>query len=171
MPLGTTIHNIEITLGKGGQFARAAGAVAKLIAKEATVGQVGNVGVNQKILGRAGSKCWLGKRPVVRGVVMNLVDHPHGGGEDHLVEKSPQPLGPCLEEKVGKRRNIVIVSFFVVVNRRSWANDGLRMVDSQSTALIHLATSTHTYLSIFYKSLGKSRKLKSLFILLFIILS
>ena len=91
MPLGTAIHNIEITLGRGGQLARAAGAVAKLIAKEgksatlklpsgevrliskncsATVGQVGNVGVNQKSLGRAGSKCWLGKRPVVRGVVM-----------------------------------------------------------------------------------------------------
>jgi len=102
MPLGTAIHNIEITLGKGGQLARAAGAVAKLIAKEgksatlklpsgevrliskncsATVGQVGNVGVNQKSLGRAGSKRWLGKRPVVRGVVMNPVDHPHGGGE------------------------------------------------------------------------------------------
>ncbi|PNT63672.1 hypothetical protein BRADI_4g19732v3, partial [Brachypodium distachyon] len=47
----------------------------------ATVGQVGNVGVNQKSLGRAGSKCWLGKRPIVRGVVMNPVDHPHGGGE------------------------------------------------------------------------------------------
>ncbi|CAL9079002.1 unnamed protein product, partial [Musa textilis] len=82
MPLGTTIHNIEITLGKGGQLARVAGAVAKLIAKEgksvtlrlpsgevrlisknclATVGQVGNVGVNQKSLGRARSKCWLGK--------------------------------------------------------------------------------------------------------------
>ncbi|XP_019246299.1 PREDICTED: uncharacterized protein LOC109225946 [Nicotiana attenuata] len=79
-----------------------AGAVAKLIAKEgksailklpsgevrliskncsATVGQVGNVGVNQKSLGKAGSKRWLGKRPVVRGVVMNPVDHPHGGGE------------------------------------------------------------------------------------------
>ena len=100
MPLGTAIHNIEITLGKGGQLARAAGAVAKLIAKEgksatlklpsgevrliskncsATVGQVGNVGVNQKRLGRAGSKRWLGKRPVVRGVVMNPVDPPMGG--------------------------------------------------------------------------------------------
>nr|GEU46192.1 ribosomal protein L2, chloroplastic [Tanacetum cinerariifolium] len=102
MPLGTAIHNIEITLGKGGQLARAAGAVAKLIAKEgksatlklpsgevrlisknysATVRQVGNVEVKQKSLGRAGSKRWLSKRPVVRGVVMNPVDHPHGGGE------------------------------------------------------------------------------------------
>ncbi|QHN77479.1 50S ribosomal protein [Arachis hypogaea] len=119
MPLGTAIHNIEITLGKGGQLARAAGAVAKLIAKEgksatlklpsgevrliskncsATVGQVGNVGVNQKTLGRAGSKCWLGKRPVVRGVVMNPVDHPHGvvKGGPQLVEKNPQLLGVIL---------------------------------------------------------------------------
>ncbi|QCE13749.1 large subunit ribosomal protein L2 [Vigna unguiculata] len=90
MPLGTAIHNIEITLGKGGQLARAAGAVAKLIAKEgksatlklpsgevrliskncsATVGQVGNVGVNQKSLGKAGSKCWLARRVIdqIRG--------------------------------------------------------------------------------------------------------
>jgi len=115
MPLGTAIHNIEITLGKGGQLARAAGAVAKLIAKEgksatlrlpsgevrlisknclATVGQVGNVGVNQKSLGRAGSKCWLGKRPVVRGVVMNPVDHPHGGGEGRAPIGRKKPTTP-----------------------------------------------------------------------------
>ncbi|KAL8249503.1 hypothetical protein R6Q59_006371 [Mikania micrantha] len=95
MLIGTTIHNIEISLGKDGQLARAAGAVVKLIAKEgksatfkltsgevrliskncsATVGQVGNVGVNLKSLGRARSKRWLGKRRVVRGVVMNPVD-------------------------------------------------------------------------------------------------
>ncbi|XLT25189.1 hypothetical protein HN873_056481, partial [Arachis hypogaea] len=67
MSLGTAIHNIEITLENGGQLARAA----------TTVEQVGNVGVNQKILGRARSKYWLGKRPVVR-VVMNPADHPHG---------------------------------------------------------------------------------------------
>ncbi|RYR40787.1 hypothetical protein Ahy_A09g046524 [Arachis hypogaea] len=132
MPLGTAIHNIEITLGNGGQLARAAGAVAKLIAKEgksatlklpsgevrliskncsATVGQVGNVGVNQKTLGRAGSKCWLGKRPVVRGVVMNPVDHPHGvvKGGPQLVEKNPQLLGVILhlEEEVEKGINIL----------------------------------------------------------------
>ncbi|KAL2902635.1 50S ribosomal protein L2 chloroplastic [Bienertia sinuspersici] len=125
MPLGTAIHNIEITLGKGGQLARAAGAVAKLIAKEgksatlklpsgevrliskncsATVGQVGNVAVNQKRLGRAGSKRWLGKRPVVRGVVMNPVDHPHGGGEGRapIGRKNPTTLGVILhlEEEV-----------------------------------------------------------------------
>ncbi|KAG5383797.1 hypothetical protein IGI04_035292 [Brassica rapa subsp. trilocularis] len=124
MPLGTAIHNIEITLGKGGQLARAAGAVAKLIAKEgksatlklpsgevrliskncsATVGQVGNVGVNQKSLGRAGSKCWLGKRPVVRGVVMNPVDHPHGGGEGRAPIGRKKPVTPWGYPALGRR--------------------------------------------------------------------
>nr|YP_010689215.1 ribosomal protein L2 [Exbucklandia tonkinensis]WBR74232.1 ribosomal protein L2 [Exbucklandia tonkinensis] len=124
MPLGTAIHNIEITLGKGGQLARAAGAVAKLIAKEgksatlklpsgevrliskncsATVGQVGNVGVNQKSLGRAGSKCWLGKRPVVRGVVMNPVDHPHGGGEGRAPIGRKRPTTPWGYPALGRR--------------------------------------------------------------------
>nr|QXU76197.1 ribosomal protein L2 [Biebersteinia heterostemon]QXU76223.1 ribosomal protein L2 [Biebersteinia heterostemon] len=124
MPLGTAIHNIEITLGKGGQLARAAGAVAKLIAKEgksatlklpsgevrliskncsATVGQVGNVGVNQKSLGRAGSKCWLGKRPVVRGVVMNPVDHPHGGGEGRAPIGRKRPVTPWGYPALGRR--------------------------------------------------------------------
>nr|YP_009328302.1 50S ribosomal protein L2 [Cattleya liliputana]AKE36745.1 50S ribosomal protein L2 [Cattleya liliputana] len=117
-------HNIEITLGKGGQLARAAGAVAKLIAKEgksatlrlpsgevrlisknclATVGQVGNVGVNQKSLGRAGSKCWLGKRPVVRGVVMNPVDHPHGGGEGRAPIGRKKPTTPWGYPALGRR--------------------------------------------------------------------
>nr|BDI13130.1 hypothetical protein [Nanhaia fordii] len=124
MPLGTAIHNIEITLGRGGQLARAAGAVAKLIAKEgksatiklpsgevrliskncsATVGQVGNVGVNQKNLGRAGSKCWLGKRPVVRGVAMNPVDHPHGGGEGRAPIGRKKPATPWGYPALGRR--------------------------------------------------------------------
>jgi len=129
IPLGTAIHNIEFTHGKGGQLARAAGAVAKLIAKEgksatlrlpsgeirlisqnclATVGQVGNVGVNRKSLGRAGSRCWLGKRHVVRGVVMNPVDHPHGGGEGRasIGRKKPStPWGyPALGRRTRKRK-------------------------------------------------------------------
>nr|AYP35048.1 ribosomal protein L2 [Strelitzia reginae] len=124
MPLGTAIHNIEITLGKGGQLARAAGAVAKLIAKEgksatlrlpsgevrlisqnclATVGQVGNVGAKLKSLGRAGSKCWLGKRPVVRGVVMNPVDHPHGGGEGKTPIGRKNPTTPWGYPALGRR--------------------------------------------------------------------
>nr|AKT74002.1 ribosomal protein L2 [Corsia cf. boridiensis SPL470-2] len=124
MPLGTAIHNIEITLGKGGQLARAAGTVAKLIAKEgkwatlvlpsgevrliyknclATVGQVGNVRVNKKSLGKAGSKCWLGKRPVVRGVVMNPVDHPHGGGEGRAPIGRKKPTTPWGYPALGRR--------------------------------------------------------------------
>ncbi|KAH1038503.1 hypothetical protein J1N35_040246 [Gossypium stocksii] len=97
-------------------LARVAGAVAKLIAKEeksttiklssgevrlisknysATIRQVGNVGVNQKSFGRAGSKCWLGKRPIVRGVVMNPVGLPHGSGEGRapIGRKNLQPIG------------------------------------------------------------------------------
>nr|UDZ60828.1 ribosomal protein L2 [Sagittaria montevidensis] len=124
MPLGTAIHNIEIALGKGAQLARAAGAVAKVIAKEgksatlrlpsgevrlisqnclATVGQVGNVGVKLKSLGRAGSKCWLGKRPVVRGVVMNPVDHPHGGGEGKAPIGRKRPMTPWGYPTLGRR--------------------------------------------------------------------
>nr|YP_009990201.1 ribosomal protein L2 [Callicarpa formosana]YP_009990223.1 ribosomal protein L2 [Callicarpa formosana]YP_010234630.1 ribosomal protein L2 [Callicarpa siongsaiensis]YP_010234653.1 ribosomal protein L2 [Callicarpa siongsaiensis]YP_010380432.1 ribosomal protein L2 [Callicarpa cathayana]YP_010380455.1 ribosomal protein L2 [Callicarpa cathayana]YP_010380519.1 ribosomal protein L2 [Callicarpa kochiana]YP_010380542.1 ribosomal protein L2 [Callicarpa kochiana]YP_010981402.1 ribosomal protein L2 [ len=141
MPLGTAIHNIEITLGKGGQLVRAAGTVAKLIAKEgksatlklpsgevrliskncsATVGQVGNVGANQKSLGRAGSKRWLGKRPVVRGVVMNPVDHPHGGGEGRAPigrKKPTTPWGcPALGRRSRKRNKY---SDNLIVRRRS----------------------------------------------------
>ncbi|KAJ8429226.1 hypothetical protein Cgig2_009382 [Carnegiea gigantea] len=125
MPLGIAIHNIEMTLGKGGQLARAAGTVAKLIAKEgksatlklasgevrfiskncsATVGQVGNVGVKHKSLGRVGSKHWLGKRPVIRGVVMNPVNHPHGGGEGRA------PIG---------RKNPTIPRGYLALGRRS----------------------------------------------------
>ncbi|TYI56753.1 hypothetical protein E1A91_D11G233300v1, partial [Gossypium mustelinum] len=68
---------------------------ARRIESSTTVGHVGNVGVNQKSLGRAGSKCWLGKRQVVRGVVMNPVDHHHGGGEGRapIGRKNPQPIG------------------------------------------------------------------------------
>ncbi|TYI97805.1 hypothetical protein E1A91_D01G169100v1 [Gossypium mustelinum] len=124
MPLGTAIHNIEITLGRGGQLARAAGAVAKLIAKEgksatlklpfgevrliskncsAIVEQVGNVEVNQKSLGRVGSKCWLGKRPVVRGVVMNPVDHPYGDGEGRAPIGRKNPATPWGYPALGRR--------------------------------------------------------------------
>ncbi len=102
IPLGTTIHNIELKLGKGGQLARSAGTYAQLMAKEgkyaqlklpsgevrmvlqdcyATIGQVGNIDHENVSLGKAGRSRWLGKRPKVRGVAMNPVDHPHGGGE------------------------------------------------------------------------------------------
>lgn len=102
MPLGTIIHNIELKQGKGGQMARAAGAYAQLVAKEgkyaqlrlpsgevrmvllgcrATVGQLSNIEHENISLGKAGRKRYLGRRPKVRGVAMNPVDHPLGGGE------------------------------------------------------------------------------------------
>ena len=102
IPLGTQLHNVELKPGKGGQLARGAGSSVQLIAKEgkyaslrlpsgevrrilkecvATVGQVGNVDHENVTLGKAGRKRWLGRRPNVRGVAMNPVDHPLGGGE------------------------------------------------------------------------------------------
>jgi large subunit ribosomal protein L2 len=102
IPLGTYIHNIEMRAGRGGQIVRSAGTYAQLMAKEdryaliklpssevrmvllrckATIGQLGNVGHENLSLGKAGRKRWLGRRPKVRGVAMNPVDHPMGGGE------------------------------------------------------------------------------------------
>lgn len=102
IPLGTLIHNLELRVGKGGQLIRSAGTYAQLMAKEgkyaqvrlpsgevrmilqdcmATVGQLGNTDHENISLGKAGRSRWLGRRPKVRGVAMNPVDHPHGGGE------------------------------------------------------------------------------------------
>ena len=102
IPPGTVVHNIELRPGKGGQMARSAGAEARLVSKEggiallklpsgevrrvqveclATIGQVGNVDHSNVSLGKAGRSRWLGRRPHNRGVTMNPVDHPHGGGE------------------------------------------------------------------------------------------
>ena len=103
VPLGSTIHNVELQPGAGGQLARSAGAEVQLLGRGengraqlllpsgeirevavqcmATLGQVGNVEHGNVVLGKAGRARWLGRRPKVRGVVMNPVDHPHGGGE------------------------------------------------------------------------------------------
>ncbi len=102
IPVGAVVHNVELRPGRGGQFCRAAGTYAQLVAKEgkyallrmpsgevrkilatcgATIGQVGNVEHENITLGKAGRNRWLGKRPEVRGVAMNPVDHPLGGGE------------------------------------------------------------------------------------------
>nr|YP_009967091.1 ribosomal protein L2 [Climacium dendroides]QOP57345.1 ribosomal protein L2 [Climacium dendroides] len=140
MPLGTAIHNIEITPGKGGQLVRTAGAVAKLIAKEgqlatlrlpsgevrlisqnslATIGQIGNADANNKSMGKAGSKRWLGKRPRVRGVVMNPIDHPHGGGEGRAPIGRKKPLTPWGRTALGKRtRKIKKYSDSLILRRR-----------------------------------------------------
>ena len=112
IPLGTFIHNVEIKLGKGGQIARGAGASAQLVAKDAgfahvklpsgevrmipvncmaTIGQVGNIQHENVMLGKAGATRWRGFRPKVRGVAMNPVDHPMGGGEG----KSSGGRHPC----------------------------------------------------------------------------
>jgi large subunit ribosomal protein L2 len=102
IPLGTSVHNIELVHGKGGQIVRSAGGYAQIMAKEgnyvqlklpsgevrkvrkecyATIGQVGNLDHENVVLGKAGVSRWLGRRPKVRGVAMNPIDHPHGGGE------------------------------------------------------------------------------------------
>ena len=111
MPLGTTLHNIELVPGKGGQMVRSAGGAAQLVAKEganatlrmpsgemrlvpllcmATVGQVSNIDHENRKLGKAGRARHMGKRPEVRGSAMNPVDHPHGGGEG----KAPTGMPP-----------------------------------------------------------------------------
>lgn len=102
IPLGATVHNVELNPGRGGQLARSAGAEVQLLGREggraqlrlpsgenrevpvqcmATLGQVGNIEHANIVIGKAGRSRWLGRRPKVRGVVMNPVDHPHGGGE------------------------------------------------------------------------------------------
>lgn len=102
IPLGTMIHNVELTLGRGGQLGRSAGTQIQLLAKEgnmatlrlpsgemrmvhmncmATIGQLGNTDSKNVRLGKAGRKRWMGIKPTNRGVCMNAVDHPHGGGE------------------------------------------------------------------------------------------
>jgi len=122
IPLGSIIHNVELTLGKGGQIARAAGTYAQIIAKEgnfvtlklpsnevrlvsnqcyATLGQVGNVDSINVTLGKAGRKRWLGRKPKVRGVVQNPIDHPHGGGEGRSPIGRPQPVTPWGKPALG----------------------------------------------------------------------
>lgn len=122
IPVGTMIHNIELKVGKGGQLVRAAGNSAQLMAKEgdyaqvrlpsgevrmipikckATIGQVGNVDNENITVGKAGRKRWMGIRPGVRGVVMNPVDHPHGGGEGKSPIGRPTPVTPWGKPTLG----------------------------------------------------------------------
>ena len=115
IPLGTLVHNIEIKVGRGGQMVRSAGTAAQVMAKEgdyaqirlpsgevrkvamtarATIGQVGNTDHSNVRIGKAGRKRHMGIRPTVRGVVMNPVDHPHGGGEGRSPVGMPAPMSP-----------------------------------------------------------------------------
>lgn len=140
MPLGIEIHNIEIHPGLGGQLARAAGAVAQVVAKEgdfvtirlpsgevrllpkncwATIGQVGNVDASNLTIGKAGRQRWLGRRPKVRGVVMNPVDHPHGGGEGRAPIGRSHPVTPWGRPALGERtRKLKKHSTNLILKRR-----------------------------------------------------
>lgn len=123
VPVGTQVHNVELKPGKGGQLARSAGASVQLVAREgryatlllrsgemrkvlttcrATIGQVANVEHNLEKLGKAGAKRWRGVRPTVRGVAMNPVDHPHGGGEGRT-SGGRHPVTPWGVPTKGKR--------------------------------------------------------------------
>lgn len=140
IPVGTTIHNIEMTPGHGGQIARAAGSSAQLMAKEgkyaqlrmpsgeyrlirlecrATIGQVGNISHELITLGKAGRKRYLGFRPHVRGSAMNPVDHPHGGGEGRTPVGRPSPMTPWGKKALGlKTRKKSKKSDMYIVRRR-----------------------------------------------------
>jgi len=138
IPLGTQIHNVELRPGKGGQIARSAGSSVQLVAKDgpyasvkmpsgelrriniecrATVGQVGNLDHENVSLGKAGRSRWLGKRPHVRGVAMNPVDHPLGGGEGKT-SGGRHPVSPWgVPTKGFKTRNRKATDQFIITRR------------------------------------------------------
>ena len=138
IPLGTQVHNVELRPGKGGQLARSAGAAVQVVAKEgeyasvkmpsgelrriniecrATVGQVGNLDHENVSIGKAGRSRWLGKRPHVRGVAMNPVDHPLGGGEGKT-SGGRHPVSPWgMPTKGFKTRNSKATDQFIIQRR------------------------------------------------------
>lgn len=124
IPSGTLIHNIELFKGKGGQIVRSAGASAQIMAKEenlahirlpsgeirlvsldcrATIGQLSNIEHEAISIGKAGRVRWMGIRPTVRGLAMNPVDHPHGGGEGKSGQGNPHPVSPWGQPTKGYR--------------------------------------------------------------------
>ncbi|MBN1226701.1 MAG: 50S ribosomal protein L2 [Deltaproteobacteria bacterium] len=138
IPLGTQIHNIELNVGHGGQIVRSAGNYAQLMAKEggyaqiklpsgevrlipleckATIGQVGNIGHMGISLGKAGRSKWKGRRPHVRGVAMNPVDHPHGGGEGKS-SGGRHPVTPWGVPTKGFKTRVKKASDKLIVKRR-----------------------------------------------------
>ncbi len=138
MPIGTIVHNVEMKIGKGGQIARSAGTYAQLAGRDsgyaimklssgetrmihadcmATVGAVSNPDNSNIKLGKAGRKRWMGKRPAVRGVAMNPVDHPHGGGEGRT-SGGRHPVSPWGKPTKGKRtRSNASTDKFIVRSR------------------------------------------------------
>ena len=140
IPIGSTVHCIEMKPGKGAQLARAAGASAQLVAREqghatlrlrsgemrkvpaecrATIGEVGNSEHSLEKLGKAGASRWRGVRPTVRGAAMNPVDHPHGGGEAKAGQGNPHPVSPWgMPAKGYKTRKNKRTNKFIVRDRR-----------------------------------------------------
>ena len=141
VPIGSTVHCIDMRPGKGAQIARSAGASAQLIAREqgyatlrlrsgemrkvpadcrATIGEVGNDEHNLRKIGKAGAKRWKGIKPTVRGAAMNPVDHPHGGGEARAGQGNPHPVSPWgMPTKGYKTRKNKRTQKFIVRDRRS----------------------------------------------------
>ncbi len=139
IPAGTTVHNVELKPGKGAQMVRSAGGSAQLVAKEgdyalvklpsgetrkvlidcmATIGQIGNVEHENVAIGKAGRKRWMGKKPLNRGVAMNPVDHPHGGGEGKT-SGGRHPVTPWGQPTRGyKTRNSKRTDEFIVSRRQ-----------------------------------------------------
>ena len=138
IPLGTMVHNVELRAAKGGQMARSAGAGVQIAAKEgdyvtlrmpstemrmvrkecmATIGQVGNVDHEKQSIGKAGANRWRGKRPHVRGVAMNPVDHPMGGGEGKTSGGRP-PVTPWGKKEGVKTRKVKKASSKLIVRGR-----------------------------------------------------
>ncbi len=140
IPVGTVIHNVEMQPGSGGKLIRSAGSFGQLMAKEghyaqirmpsgevrevpqdckATVGQLSNVESSTVRVGKAGKSRWLGIRPTVRGLAMNPVDHPHGGGEGKSGQGNPHPVSPWGQKAKGlKTRSNRRTDKFIISRRR-----------------------------------------------------
>jgi len=140
IPVGTLVHNIELKIGKGGQMVRSAGAAAQLMAKEgdyallrlpsgelrkvhvnckATIGQVGNLEHENITIGKAGRSRWMGIRPANRGVAMNPIDHPHGGGEGRSPVGRKHPVTPWGKHAMGAKTRRKKASDKLIVKRRT----------------------------------------------------
>mgnify|MGYP001576661589 CR=1 FL=1 len=140
IPLGRLIHNVELKKGHGGQIVRSAGSSAQIMAKEgehahiklpsgevrlvsldcrASIGQLGNIEHESISIGKAGRSRWMGIRPTVRGLAMNPVDHPHGGGEGKSGQGNPHPVSPWGQPTKGYRtRNRKKYSNKFIIKRR-----------------------------------------------------
>lgn len=140
IPVGSSLHNIELKIGKGGQLVRSAGGSAQLMAKEgehallrlpsgeirkvhinckATIGQVGNLEHENITSGKAGRSRWLGIRPANRGVAMNPCDHPHGGGEGHSPVGRKHPVTPWGKHAMGVKTRRNKTTDKMIVKRRT----------------------------------------------------